>query len=57
MAKTTRKTAEEKRWERESDLRALQEAEKVKSDPARFRGAQREAAAQQRALAKITKKR
>ena len=47
--------AQESQFERENDLRALRNADTVRRDPARMRGAQREAREQRRALDRVSK--
>jgi hypothetical protein len=47
---------EEQKWRAQDDLRTLQRAAEVKSDPARVKQAQAEAAAQMKALQTVTKK-
>lgn len=55
---TRRPTAasESARFRRENDLRTLQEAETIRSDSGRLRGAKREATTQRRALDRISKR-
>ncbi len=51
-----RQTAQESKWEREGDVRTLQEAERIHSSRTRMSGAKREAAAQRKALDRIAKR-
>jgi hypothetical protein len=44
---------DEKKWQRERDLRTLREAEELKADKGRLDGAKAEAKAQMDALAKV----
>ena len=46
---------QEQRWQRESDLRTLREAEAVRADKARLAGARAEAQAQMKALGRVAK--
>ena len=51
-----KKTAQERKWQREADLRILQEAQEIQASKERIAGARREAEAQARQLKKIVKK-
>lgn len=44
------------KYRRQSDLRTLQDADAIRSDPSRLRGAKREAISQRRALDRVAKK-
>ncbi len=48
--------AQHAQFQRQNDLRALQEADSIRSDSTRMRGAKREALEQRRALDRIAKK-
>jgi hypothetical protein len=48
-------SAEMKRFERQNDLRTLREADDIRNDPTRMRGAQREAKDQQKSLDRFVK--
>ncbi len=45
--------AEDKKWEREEDLRTLQRAEEIRKDPKRLQAAKKEAKEKMSALKKI----
>ena len=45
----------ERKWQRQNDLRTLRDAEEIKSNPARVRGAKSEATKEMAALKKIGK--
>ncbi len=47
--------AQSAQFQRQNDLRSLQEADAVRSDSSRLRGAKREAAAQRRALDRVSR--
>lgn len=51
-----RMSAQEKKWQAEDDLRVMQRAEQIKSDPTRMKAAQREANSQVKALQKVVGK-
>lgn len=50
-----RMSAQDRKWQAESDLRIIQCAEQVRSDPKRMAAAQKEAASQMSALASVAK--
>lgn len=49
-------SAEEKKWRAQDDLRTMQRAQEVASDPNRLKAAQKEAQDQVKALQKVAKK-
>lgn len=53
MAKARALSVADKRWQAEQDLRAIQEAEEIKSNPARLRAAKIEAQKKLKALKKV----
>ena len=46
--------AQDRQWERESDLRTLRDAAKIRKDPKRLAGAKAEAKAQMKDLQSVT---
>lgn len=55
-ARAVRVSSDEARFRRQADLRTLQEAEAIRSSASRMRAAKAEAAAQRKALDRVTKK-